>query len=335
MKKKRSTNRARNNAHLTKKELKQLIDSPVANIASSITQPAQSAKMPASTKRTYAAARMKTTKVTARTKAVARRASKHQDRPTPKALASTLKKMARRRLRNQGNHRPTSPQYRMQLRMLKQQRCVEKQNTASLGHKTLMRKKRIAARRPKRYTYLDCMRDEVPVPTGSNGTTLFQALMVGGMTAVTVTVGGVSSDGVSFLVNERWLYPMMFSISFLVRLYISMPIISFIDNRFIEKRLRGVGRNTANVMLGTAVSSPITSAVVALLFNDANGMKGYAHVYLESMSAAMPLSILVSLFLVGPFAKLIFNNRIKPVGGLRVMRAITDHAASIARMFGF
>ena len=198
-----------------------------------------------------------------------------------------------------------------------------------------MCKKRIAARRPKRYTYIDCMRDEVPVPEGSNGTAIFQTLMVGGMTAVTVTVGGVSSDGVSFLVNGHWLYPVMFSISFLVRLYIGVPLTKLIGNRLIEGRLRGASRNAANVALGTAVTSPISGAIVTLLFADAHGAKGYARAYLDSLSTTIPLSVLVSFFVVGPLAKLIFNNRIKPVGGLRVMRAITDHAASIARVFGF
>ena len=199
-----------------------------------------------------------------------------------------------------------------------------------------MRKKRIADRRPKRYTYIDCLRDEVPVPTGSNGTTLYQMLMVGGMTAISVTAGGVSSDGVSFLVYDRWLYPVMFSISFLVRIYLGAPLTRrILDSRFLKRRLKGAGRNVAGTALGTAVSSPVAGAIVTLLFADAHGIKGYTEAYLTALSVSMPMSALMSLFIVGPLAKLVFNNRIKPVGGLRMLRTLGEHAASIARAFGF
>ena len=50
-----------------------------------------------------------------------------------------------------------------------------------------------------RYTYADCLRDVAPTPTGVNGTTLYQLLMVGGMVMFVVTVNGVHNSGTDFL----------------------------------------------------------------------------------------------------------------------------------------
>jgi len=266
--------------------------------------------------------------------AAARRASERRKRSKARTLIQTLQTATRRR-RRQNDHRPTAVQRKAHLQQLQRQHREERQNSASLQHKALMRKKRIEARRPKRYTYVDCLRDQVPVPTGDNGTTLFQALMVGGMTAITVTAGGVPSDGVSFLIHERWLYPIVFSISFLTRIYIGAPLTRLIGSRFINGRLQGPGRNAANALLGTAVSSPVTGAIVTLLFAEANDAESYADAYLASLSMSMPMSALVSLFVVGPLTKLVFHNRIKPESGLRAMKTFSDHSASIARMFGF
>lgn len=50
----------------------------------------------------------------------------------------------------------------------------------------------------RRYSYLDCLRDAAPVPTGLNGTTLYHLLMVGGLVTVEVTASGFERAGASF-----------------------------------------------------------------------------------------------------------------------------------------
>ena len=55
----------------------------------------------------------------------------------------------------------------------------------------------------KRYTYADCLRDAVPTPTGVNGTTLYQVLMVGGTVAFAVTASQVEESGISSLEHDR------------------------------------------------------------------------------------------------------------------------------------
>ena len=264
----------------------------------------------------------------------ARRASRHHARTGIDTLTRSSKRTIRRRRHRLERCRLTTFQSTAKLRRLDRERRAERLRAATRGAKTLARKKRIAAKRPKQYTYIDCLRDEVPVPTGGNGTTFYQTLMVGGMTAVTFTASGVCNDGVSFLVYNHWLYPLMFSISFLVRIYIGGPLTRILERRLVGERLRGAGRNMANVALGTAVSSPITGAITTLLFAKADSPEDYADAYLATLSTAMPISMLASLFVVGPLTKLIFNNRVKPADGLHALKTLSDHACSLSRVFG-
>ena len=54
-----------------------------------------------------------------------------------------------------------------------------------------------------RYSYRDCLHDAVPVPTGLNGSTLYQLLMVGCMVTFVLSVNGVMESGASFFVHSR------------------------------------------------------------------------------------------------------------------------------------
>lgn len=56
-------------------------------------------------------------------------------------------------------------------------------------------------KQPVRYSYADCLCDVAPTPTGVNGTTLYQLLMVGGMVTFVVTVNGVHNSGTNFLAH--------------------------------------------------------------------------------------------------------------------------------------
>lgn len=272
---------------------------------------------------------------TRKARLAARRASRRHARTGIDAVAKSLKQMIRRRRLHVESRRLTTLQSTTKLRRLDCERREECFRAATLNAKTLARKKRLAAKRPKHYTYIDCLRDEAPVPTGSNGTTLYQTLMVGGMTAVTFTANGIYNDGVSFLVYNHWLYPAVFGISFLVRIYISGPLTRILERKLVDGRLRGAGRNMASVALSTAASSPITGAITTLLFAKADSPENYAGAYLETLSTTMPISVFASLFVVGPLTKLIFNNRVKPADGLRMLKNFTDHACSLARVFGF
>ena len=49
-----------------------------------------------------------------------------------------------------------------------------------------------------RYSYFDCLRDEVPVPKGANGSTLYQLLMAGCMVLFVFSANGALDSGASF-----------------------------------------------------------------------------------------------------------------------------------------
>ena len=77
-------------------------------------------------------------------------------------------------------------------------------NIREAKKRAAQRKTRMCARKqPERYTYIDCLRDEAPVPTGVNGTTLYQTLMVGSMVTVVTTANGIRDLGIGFFENPH------------------------------------------------------------------------------------------------------------------------------------
>ena len=123
----------------------------------------------------------------------------------------------------------------------------------------------------------------------------------------------------------------MFCITFLVRTYISAPLVNYLAPRLFGNRLQGFARGMATTALSVIVTSPITGAATALLFAEADD---FLNTYVTALAVTMPVSFFASYFIVGPIVKLLFNNRISPSGGLRVLRTVHDHASSILRLFG-
>ena len=123
----------------------------------------------------------------------------------------------------------------------------------------------------------------------------------------------------------------MFCVAFLVRTYVGTPIISFLTPRLIGKRLRGCARGLAKVVLSVVVTTPITSAFVALLFSNPSD---FTHEYVSSLAVTMPVTVLVNYLIVGPAVKLAFQ-RIRPESGLRILKALGEHATSFTRIMGF
>ena len=181
------------------------------------------------------------------------------------------------------------------------------------------------------YTYADCLRDAAPAPTGINGTTLYQLLMVGGTVALVVTAGSIRDSGSDFLKQPHWMYPLIFCIAFLARVYISGPLVAFLAPRLIGSRLRGFARGAAMTVLGVCVASPITSAIVALLFTEPDDFLGS---YVHALATTTPMTMLISHFIVGPAVKLAFHNRITPDRGLKTLEVLDQHALSFLKLFG-
>jgi len=56
--------------------------------------------------------------------------------------------------------------------------------------------------------------------------------------------------------------------------------------------------------------------------------------YVQTLATTMPITLLISHFIVGPAVKMLFNNRITPDGGLRLLRSLDQHALSLLKLFG-
>ena len=113
-------------------------------------------------------------------------------------------------------------------------------------------------------------------------------------------------------------------------MYVSSPIVAFLKRRLIDGRLHGFAHGIATTALGVCVTSPIASAIVALLFTRPDD---FLDTYVQALSTAMPITMLISHFIVGPAVKMIFNNRITPDGGLRLLQTLDQHALSLLRLF--
>ena len=74
-----------------------------------------------------------------------------------------------------------------------------------------------------------------------------------------------------------------------------------------------------------------TGEGVALLFTEPDDLLG---TYVQTLATTMPITLLISHFIVGPAVKMLFNNRITPDGGLRLLRSLDQHALSLLKLFG-
>lgn len=184
---------------------------------------------------------------------------------------------------------------------------------------------------PVRYTYSQCLRGEVPVPTHVNGSTLFQVLMVGGMATFMVTINGLRNTGFDFLASSHWLYPLMFALAFLVRTFISAPLANKLAKRFVFGRFDGTVRAVVMTVLNVVCTAPIMCAIGILLLV---GPSDFLVRYATTLPLMAPLGALVNYFVVAPVAKLLFFNRISPSGGLGLLSNLEQNAPSLARLLG-
>ena len=54
-----------------------------------------------------------------------------------------------------------------------------------------------------RYSYIDCLRDEVPIPRGTSGSVLYQMLAVGSMTLFLFVMSCVCGTGTGYSVQPH------------------------------------------------------------------------------------------------------------------------------------
>ena len=181
------------------------------------------------------------------------------------------------------------------------------------------------------YSYVDCLKGNVPVPLTANGKTLFQVLMVGGMVTFMVTMNGIANTGVGFLAQSHWLYPLMFALAFLVRTFISSPLVDMVAPKLVLSRFDGVGRSIGMTVINVVCTAPIMCALATLLLV---GTDGFLLAYLTKLPIMALIAAAVNFFIVGPVVKIAYNH-IAPADGLGLLANLRQNVPALTQLLGF
>ncbi len=173
------------------------------------------------------------------------------------------------------------------------------------------------------YSYIDCLKGAVPVPQNPAEKFIFQLLMVGGMVTFMATINGVLHSGLSFFSTAHWMYPLIFCLAFLVRVFIGDKVVGAIAGRFVLPKFEGTGRNVAMTLLNVAVMATIMGSVVTMLLN---GPHGYFAELVQTLPVTALAALTVNFLIVAPAVKLIYANHIEPVYGPRIVAIAQRYA---------
>lgn len=183
----------------------------------------------------------------------------------------------------------------------------------------------------KRCSYLDCLAGRVSVPAKGPGKAAFTLLMVGGMVSFMATFNGVLHSGLDFFVTAHWMYPLVFCIAFLVRVYVGDRVVGFLAPRLVMPRFRGLARSIAMTLLNVCVMGTIMGSVITLLLN---GPDGYLWQLASTLPVTMLVAALVNFFIVGPVVKMAYHNVVAPSQGFGVFRFAQKYVMPWTAIFG-
>ena len=181
------------------------------------------------------------------------------------------------------------------------------------------------------YSYVDCLKGNVPVPLTPNGKTLFQVLMVGGMVTFMVTMNGIAHTGLGFLAQSHWLYPLMFALAFLVRTFISSPLVDKLAPKLVLSRFRGMYCSIGMTVLNVVCTAPIMCALATVLLV---GIDDFLFAYLTTLPLMALIAAVVNFFFVGPIVKIVYN-RIAPAEGLGMLSNMHQSVPALTQLLGF
>lgn len=183
----------------------------------------------------------------------------------------------------------------------------------------------------KHCTYLDCLCDRAPVPHAQNGDTLYKVLMTGGMVAFMTTINGLRNTGLGFIHESLWLYPFVFCIALLVRIFYAGKASTYLRVNYVDPNFKGAPHALVNSFMSTLVTSPVMCAITTLLLV---GPENFWGSYFATLPITAPMSIVVSYFIVGPAVKMLFNNYITPARGMKLLRELEEEGETVARLMG-
>ena len=188
-----------------------------------------------------------------------------------------------------------------------------------------------AANEQTHYSYVDCLKGNTPVPLTPNGKTLFQVLMVGGMVTFMVTMNGIANTGLGFLAQSHWLYPLMFALAFLVRTFISSPLVDKLAPKLVFSHFEGVSRNIGMTVLNVICTAPVMCALATVLLV---GTDDFLLAYLTKLPVMALIAAVVNFFIVGPIVKIVYN-RIAPADGLGLLSNLRENVPALTQLLGF
>ena len=183
---------------------------------------------------------------------------------------------------------------------------------------------------PKNVTYLDCLMGRAPIPRKGINKLMFTLLMVGGMVTFMTTFNGVSHSGLAFFAQMHWMYPLIFALAFLVRIYIADKIVNFVAPRFLLPRFHGLARPIAMTALNVCVMAPIMASIITLLLH---GPNNYLAEVLVSITKNAGVAAFVSFFVVGPAVKMLYNNVVAKRSEVAIFRIAHKYAMPWTAIF--
>lgn len=163
-------------------------------------------------------------------------------------------------------------------------------------------------------SYFDCLADRASTPTDPAEKLLFQFLMVGGMVTFMATFNGMRHSGLAFFATYHWIYPLVACVALFLRLALTTRIVDFLAPKLVFSHFHGFAATIAYTALNTLSTAPLLNILVTLLLYGRHGLLG-------NIAANLPISMvvafLVSLFIVGPIVKMVYNNFLTTERGLR------------------
>jgi hypothetical protein len=158
-----------------------------------------------------------------------------------------------------------------------------------------------------RCSYLDCLRGKASVPKERAGMLLFQALMIGGMVSIMTTFNGFRYSGFDFFVNNHWMYPFTFCLTFLIREWFMNDFTEAIIHQFILPRFKGVRKATLITLTNIVCMVPLMSTIMTCMIY---GVHDLGATLLEQVPITIVVGACVNFFIVSPIVKMIYNNLI-------------------------
>ena len=167
-------------------------------------------------------------------------------------------------------------------------------------------------------SYLDCLFGRAKAPGPGPGKGMFQLLMVGGMVTFMVSYNGTRHAGwdpVAFLSTCLWMYPLVFCIALLVRIYVGDKLVGWLVPRIVTPYFQGLGKSVVMTILNCNIMGCIMTCIVTLLLS---GTENYAWEAFSALLSSIPVSMTINFFIVGPAVKILYNDVIMPSVGVRI-----------------